>query len=32
MAKQLAEQFIKNFEKYAAGVSDEILAAAPKIA
>ena len=30
-AKQLAELFIKNFEKYAAGVSEEILAAAPKI-
>lgn len=31
MAKQLAELFIKNFEKYAAGVSSEILKAAPKI-
>jgi len=30
-AKSLAEQFIKNFEKYASGVSDEILAAAPKV-
>lgn len=30
-AKKLAEQFIKNFEKYENGVSDEILAAAPKI-
>jgi len=31
MAKQLAELFVKNFEKYAAGVSSEILKAAPKI-
>lgn len=30
-AKDLAAQFIKNFEKYASGVSEEILAAAPKI-
>lgn len=30
-AKELALQFIKNFEKYAAGVSEEILAAAPKV-
>jgi phosphoenolpyruvate carboxykinase (ATP) len=30
-AKELAGQFIKNFEKYANGVSDEILNAAPKI-
>jgi phosphoenolpyruvate carboxykinase (ATP) len=30
-AKELAAQFIKNFEKYAAGVNAEILAAAPKI-
>lgn len=29
-ARELAKQFIKNFEKYAAGVSPEILAAAPK--
>ncbi len=29
-AKNLAEQFIKNFEKYSAGVDAEILAAAPK--
>ena len=29
-AKNLAQQFVKNFEKYATGVSDEILAAAPK--
>ena len=30
-AKQLAAMFIKNFEKYAEGVSEEILAAAPTI-
>ncbi|MDB5203381.1 MAG: pckA [Ferruginibacter sp.] len=30
-AKDLAGQFIKNFEKYASGVSEEILAAAPKV-
>ncbi len=30
-AKALAQQFINNFEKYASGVSEEILAAAPKI-
>ena len=30
-ARDLASQFIKNFEKYAAGVNQEILAAAPKI-
>jgi phosphoenolpyruvate carboxykinase (ATP) len=30
-SKDLAQQFIRNFEKYAAGVSPEILAAAPKI-
>lgn len=30
-AVSLAKQFVKNFEKYASGVSDEILAAAPKI-
>ena len=29
-AKYLAGLFVKNFEKYAAGVSQEILAAAPK--
>ena len=29
-AKTLADQFIKNFEKYSSGVSEEILAAAPK--
>jgi phosphoenolpyruvate carboxykinase (ATP) len=31
MAKNLAGQFIKNFEKYASGANAEILAAAPKI-
>jgi phosphoenolpyruvate carboxykinase (ATP) len=31
MAKDLAQQFIKNFEKYSSGVSEEIKAAAPKI-
>ena len=30
-AKNLANQFRKNFEKYASGVSEEILAAAPKV-
>ena len=30
-AKYLAGLFVKNFEKYASGVSEEILAAAPKI-
>lgn len=30
-AKELGKQFIKNFEKYASGVSEEILNAAPKI-
>ena len=30
-AVALAKQFVKNFEKYASGVSEEILAAAPKI-
>ncbi len=29
-ANDLAKQFVKNFEKYASGVSEEILAAAPK--
>lgn len=29
-ANELAKQFIKNFEKYASGVSNEILDAAPK--
>ena len=29
-AKSLAGEFVKNFEKYAAGVSEEILSAAPK--
>lgn len=31
MAKILAAQFVKNFEKYASGSNEEILAAAPKI-
>jgi len=31
MAKDLAQQFISNFQKYAAGVNAEILAAAPTI-
>ena len=30
-AKKLAMQFIQNFEKYASGVTDEILAAAPVV-
>lgn len=30
-AKELAGQFIKNFEKYASGVTDEIMQAAPHI-
>ena len=30
-AADLARQFINNFEKYAGGVSEEILAAAPKV-
>ncbi|MFZ4057702.1 MAG: hypothetical protein ACOYKE_06160 [Ferruginibacter sp.] len=30
-AAHLAKLFLKNFEKYAAGVTPEILAAAPKI-
>lgn len=30
-ARNLAQKFISNFEKYAAGVQEEILAAAPKI-
>jgi phosphoenolpyruvate carboxykinase (ATP) len=30
-AKNLAEQFIKNFEKYASGATAETLAAAPKV-
>ncbi len=30
-AKNLAAQFIKNFEKYASGANEEILAAAPKV-
>ena len=29
-AKYLAGLFVKNFEKYASGVSAEVLAAAPK--
>lgn len=31
MAKNLASQFVKNFEKYASGANEEILAAAPKV-
>jgi phosphoenolpyruvate carboxykinase (ATP) len=31
-AKNLAEQFLKNFNQYASAASEEILAAAPKIA
>jgi phosphoenolpyruvate carboxykinase (ATP) len=30
-AKDLAKQFIKNFEKYASGASEETAGAAPKI-
>jgi phosphoenolpyruvate carboxykinase (ATP) len=30
-SKDLATQFVQNFEKYASGVSEEILQAAPKI-
>ncbi len=30
-ARLLAQKFIKNFEQYASGVTDEILAAAPKV-
>lgn len=30
-AKNLGQQFIKNFEKYTSGVNEEILAGAPKI-
>ncbi len=30
-SKELATAFVKNFEKYASGVNDEILQAAPKI-
>jgi phosphoenolpyruvate carboxykinase (ATP) len=30
-AKDLAKQFIKNFEKYASGVNQETLDAAPKV-
>ena len=30
-AKYLAGLFVKNFEKYASGVTDDILAAAPRI-
>ncbi len=31
VAKDLASQFVTNFDKYAAGVSAEIIAAAPKV-
>jgi len=30
-AQKLAEEFVNNFKKYADGVSDEIIAAAPKV-
>ena len=30
-AVELAKQFVKNFEKYAAGVNQETLDAAPKL-
>jgi phosphoenolpyruvate carboxykinase (ATP) len=30
-AKNLAEQFIKNFSQYASAANEEILAAAPKV-
>jgi phosphoenolpyruvate carboxykinase (ATP) len=30
-ARQLAGMFVKNFEKYASGVNEEILAAAPTV-
>ena len=30
-AKDLAQRFVKNFEKYASGVGSDILAAAPKV-
>jgi len=30
-ANELAQKFVKNFEKYASGVGEEILAAAPKV-
>jgi phosphoenolpyruvate carboxykinase (ATP) len=30
-ANDLAKQFVKNFEKYASGVGEEILSAAPKV-
>ncbi|NCI45703.1 phosphoenolpyruvate carboxykinase (ATP) [Sediminibacterium soli] len=30
-AKDLAQQFVQNFQKYASGVSEEILQAAPKV-
>lgn len=30
-AKKLAAEFVRNFEKYASGVNEEILAAAPKL-
>ena len=29
-ARNLANQFVKNFEKYASGVTEEVLAAGPK--
>jgi phosphoenolpyruvate carboxykinase (ATP) len=30
-AENLAKQFITNFEKYASGVAEEVIAAGPKI-
>jgi phosphoenolpyruvate carboxykinase (ATP) len=30
-ARHLAQQFVKNFEKYAGGVAAEVVAAAPKL-
>jgi phosphoenolpyruvate carboxykinase (ATP) len=30
-ARELAAEFVKNFEKYASGATEEILAAAPRV-